>query len=776
MKEYLAALGLSLEEKESKLFQLYCLRNPDGTPRWIWNAENPNPDFLRFYALTNWRSKAFAFIVKWLFFFNIQHLIFGRTSVWVSRMREHSIAPYTFADFAVFTGTEGPNRKLVLLADGEFIKIALNEKSTALIEQEFLGLSQVASGNFVTIPTATKLGRGMLALSDLGLGAKRECQFTALHAAALIELYAHAPFQFPMAGETPTFKQCLHIFEQAPEQWTAKMPRFMMEKLRRLAVSIQSESVLHTWAHRDFTSWNCFVSTDKICLYDFELAHPMMPFGYDAFHFVLQQGILVDRLPWKSIKPKLKTAFALLAAQRKEDNLSFELYLKAYLVLNSGYYLKLYNQQAHWHRQVYWLLNVWNDAISDVLAVSELPRPLIIGDIFDFLNHHAYATVKFPHTHPAELNEYSDIDIVTDANTVKLLKDFLGGHSLVKRITTRKKSTMLSMLLHLSNGQVLALDLIWKLRSKAIEFMSIPEAIWSSEFTPFGVRTLNQKSTQEYLLYFYGLNGSAVPQKYTSFFDEEIHAQLNKRYLRATAHARKENRGFSRLVNQVEYLMDVVQKLFDFSGLVLTFSGVDGAGKSTMIVQVKTALEKKLRRKVVVIRHRPSLLPILSAFTKGKDRAEQEAGMNLPRQGANRSFLSSLFRFSYYYMDYLVGQFYIQIRYVMRGEVVLYDRYYFDIINDSLRSNIRLPKWLTRSGYSLLIQPHLNFFLYADAQTILARKKELDESTITELTHEYLTLFSELEAKSQGKYFPIENIKMDHSLQFILNKVQAKVL
>jgi hypothetical protein len=111
-----------------------------------------------------------------------------------------------------------------------------------------------------------------------------------------------------------------------------------------------------------------------------------------------------------------------------------------------------------------------------------------------------------------------------------------------------------------------------------------------------------------------------------------------------------------------------------------------------------------MRKRVVVIRHRPSLLPILSAWSKGKTAAEKEAAETLPRQGQNKSFFSSVFRFSYYYTDYLFGQFYVYFKHVLRGDVVLYDRYYFDFINDSLRSNITLPKWILKSGYTFLLK------------------------------------------------------------------------
>jgi thymidylate kinase len=189
---------------------------------------------------------------------------------------------------------------------------------------------------------------------------------------------------------------------------------------------------------------------------------------------------------------------------------------------------------------------------------------------------------------------------------------------------------------------------------------------------------------------------------------------------------------------------------------------------------VKHELEKRNRRKVVVIRHRPSLLPILSAWTKGKQQAEQEAAQKLPRQGDNKSPISSFARFAYYYSDYIIGQFYVYLRYVCNGYVVLYDRYYFDFINDSKRSNIQLPKAFVTAGYQWLLKPNFNFFLYASPETILLRKQELDKATIQGLTQDYIALFRKLDTTPHVGYFTLENIDLQTTIHTIMSKISPR--
>ncbi|MBQ5896741.1 MAG: hypothetical protein IIW75_09290, partial [Bacteroidaceae bacterium] len=63
--------------------------------------------------------------------------------------------------------------------------------------------------------------------------------------------------------------------------------------------------------------------------------------------------------------------------------------------------------------------------------------------------------------------------------------------------------------------------------------------------------------------------------------------------------------------------------------------------------------------------------------------------------------------------------------------VVVFDRYYTDIICDSRRSRIYLsPKFLYWWGKLFIPTLNYNILLTASSETILARKRELDEEGI----------------------------------------------
>lgn len=752
---------------------LYVINNRDGSPRWMWNSRNQRPDFLRFYSQGTLRSKGYALLIRFLFALRLQHLAFRRNSLQVSRTKHHPLTSFTQGNFALFTGTAGPNRKLLLFSGQRFIKIALNEQTTHLIANEALVLNRLNQGKMMRIPEVETLGTGIIALSDIGVKGKRSGHFSPLHAYALKEMLQGVRHENCVFKETAIYRESLHKIENSGGISNPCIPANLQHKLLKLASSISEQQVPLTLAHRDFTPWNCYVSEGKVLVYDFELSHPFLPFGFDALHFVMQQAILVDRLPWKQIKPKLLSAFEMLPKTHR-IKADFDLCLRAYLLIHIAYYLELYQNQKKWHTQIYWQLGTWNDALSDILSTTLEPRALLIEDLLGHLKPGTYAAVKFPDTHPASLSPFADLDLLTGKAQAGTLLRYLGRHSLVRKISIQRQSHMAQAQMILHNGQMLAVDLIWQLKRKALEFMDVAEAIATASPNPYGVYCIDVHHSRQYLQCFYGLNGENIPAKYLNCFDAAHPARFDISRLKKEIRALAVNKGLKGMKRHMFYMADVARRFIGQRGMVITFSGVDGAGKSTVIAHTRELLEKKLRRPVVVVRHRPSVLPILSAWTQGKEQAEKKAANTLPRQGSNQSTTGSLLRFTYYYTDYIFGQFFIYFNYTIRGKVVLYDRYYFDFINDSRRSNIRLPRWFTKAAYRLLMQPDINFFLYADADTILARKKELEAPVIRQLTKDYMQLFHELEAKWSGRYVTLENLYLKETLGIITAKAEAK--
>lgn len=755
------------------------INNPDGSVRWIWNAKNKKPLFLKFYNKGSKRAKLFALMIQAIFVFGLQKLFFGKKTFYYKR----SGTPLfdCTKEWAVFTGTTGPNNKAILYVDNSFFKIATTGNAQELIKKEHTALTDFRFRTF-RVPTSTQISDVVVQLSDVTRRGVRTTRLGNSHLRALNEMYLTNDNNV-LLGNWKLFNELKDRFAQIND---SRIPKNMIRKINMLLESLNPDEVVSTaLSHGDFTSWNMYESNGRISLYDWEMASCERPKGFDYFHFIIQQGVLVDRKGWNAIYYDINTQygpdfFDIVFGGSKE---MLQRYLKYYLLINCMDYLTVYATQPKWHIQVNWLLKTWNDALNLFVADKKSARQLLIMDLFDHVQNDNYAAVKFLNGYPENLSVNSDIDILVEKPLSTRLVQFFKEHSLVTKIVTTPKSFMNTVQLILVDGSFLSVDLIWQAKRRSIVFMDVQQTLANAYRNSFGVKTTSVSDTMQYLSGFYTLNNAEIPEKYRVYEEASVEMntvnssivkeyfrdfQRDKKALLKSLFKMKQNKKFSRVKNILFYCYDTLTS-FNRRGFVITFSGVDGAGKSTVIENVAKRIEKQLRRPVVVLRHRPSVLPIISVIFRGKEEAKRRVETSLPRMGTNNSLASSLMRFSYYYADYFIGQFLVFFKYTLRGYVVIYDRYYFDFIGDSRRSNVVLPKGLSAFGYNFLLKPKYNFFLFADAKTILERKKEMDETAINELTQSYGTLFNTLNRKSKTEvYEVIENKDLNLTLNRVL--------
>jgi thymidylate kinase len=776
-------LSSSNDNKNLEEIKLLQINNPDKTARWIWNASNKQPIFLKFYNEGSVRAKIFALIIKTIFFLKLQKLFFKQSTFYFQK-NDNSIFDIN-KNWAIFLGTIGPNNKALLFDGKNFTKIATTLNAEELIENEYQTIKKLNkySLSFIT-PSIVNKAPDCLTLSNVSDDYKRFGNIKPIQINAILELNTIDKQLLPIKewNYLNELKNQLNAIEDS------KIPNNIVRKLKALVDDIQpQEKIELAFSHGDFTQWNMFQNNNKLSLYDWELACCNKTKGFDYFHYVIQYEILVNHKSWKEINNDLIN-------NAKQNGLLDKLfngnidelnnYLKWYLIINSINYLGIYASQKNWHIQVNWLINVWNEGLNEFMKNLKSSRQLIIMDFFDCIHNEQYATLKMVNDFPESVSLNSDIDVIISRKMNEKIESFLKNHALVTQFKTEKKSFMNAIKIVTSENEILALDLIWQLKRKNLEILNAKKIIAENIKNGFGVKTTSGKYLIQYITLFHLLNNAKIPKKYL-VYEQTIHNSdveldllisehcLNKKQNKAKLlqylHRQKENTKKSFVTNTINYGIDIIKSYFSNSGFVITFSGVDGVGKSTVIEKIAFKIEKQLRKRVIILRHRPSLLPILSVWTKGKLKAHTDVISCLPRQGKNKNFLSSLFRFSYYYLDYLIGQFVIYFKYTLRGHVVIYDRYYFDFINDSKRSNIQLPKFISKSGYLFLLKPKFNFFLFEDAQIILKRKNELNESTINELTREYKTLFQNLKLKTRNTtYDSIRNDNLDTTLNAII--------
>jgi thymidylate kinase len=766
---------------ESK--EVYAVKNPDGTIRWIWPVELKKPEFLRFYNESPTKAAIYVVLIKLIFSLRLQSWFFSKQKV--------NVPDILGEKWAIFTGTIGVQQKLVIYVNDTFVKLPVGENAKVSLEREKSTLNWLQKQTFSTLrhPKIIENGGFEYCQTAFDKNLKRSPILTNTHLDFTQELFSKS-LQKVSLSESESYVNSMALLQQLEHD--PKMPKGLHAKLYLLQSQLNQDKLTDFGcAHGDFTSWNMYISENKLFVYDWEAADAAMSKGFDLFHFIIQQGILVGRNDWSKTYQVLSEKLL-----RSEKHPFFESidemnrYLSLYLLYHITRSMSNYVAQTYWHPQIYWMINMWNTAL-DNLIVNTSQRQLFINTLFDHLKPIEYAGIKLSDAHPDLWSEDSDIDILMKQKDLSYITQLCHNSPLKNKVVTTSKSFMENIAIYFHDGSFLSLDLIHKLKRKHQVFLDADALLSRSIVNDHGIKTLHPTDEMRYIVWFYALNNTQVPFNYMG---KKIHLQyangnedlalmsyckgdtMNVMALNKIIQTKAENRGWKGLKNKLFYYLDTIRSFFQNGGLVITFSGVDGAGKSTIIELVKHKIEKNLRKDVIVLRHRPSILPIISALRHGKEKAEAISVSKLPRTGQNKNLLSSMFRFGYYYIDFILGQFYVYVKYVMRGKVVLYDRYYFDFINDGKRSNILLPTSWIKFGYRFLLKPDLNYFLYADANTIISRKQELDINTIKSLTAEYKNLFTAFsKTYDKGGYFSIKNEILEDTLFILFHGIKTKI-
>lgn len=804
-----------------KTKKFFFFNNPDGSIRWIIPQDAKSPNFLKFYSASSLKAKAISFVFKLAYLLRLQKFV-------MSGILELNYSGTNFLDeltekigsnnYSIFTGTKGPNRKVLICFEGndsKFVKIPFGENSVDLIKREVQVVNEIEVEKLRSIkfPAAHYLNEsksGVFENIDSG-NLKRGNDVTELHIKASLELFASnkKSVGFNESEFANRINQNLNNIKEG------KIFGELKTELVQLHESLSDKrSILSGRSHGDYTPWNIFIGKNKLFVYDWELSQAFAPILFDLFHFVFQSEILVKQSTWSEIKDRLLELenSPQIIELVKEHNIDFETYFELYLLENVSYYLKVYQNQETLHAQCYWLYEIWAMALKETnmkknkysgLEESQTHRQRFITEQFNFLSSKDYALLKFSERSLDLISDSSDLDILIEEKQENEIIAWMVDHRLLEKYNRRSFSFANYFEFFFKDGSYLQVDLINTLKRKSLVMLNTSEVLSATKLTGEGVKVPDLKHDLQYCLAFYYLNNSGIPEKYIEFFkglpsemrqdlmvnlkqsfDIKIKDFTELSYFKADIQNKiethlndqKNNQSLNKISNKMTYLIDSIKRVFNNNGLVISFSGVDGAGKSTLINEVKQQAIEKYRKPVKVIRHRPSILPILSSYKYGKEKAEQRAASTLPRQGGNASKIGSLLRFTYYYMDYLFGQIYIYFKYIKRGYIVLYDRYYFDFINDSKRTNIVINKSLVKFLYRFIAKPDLNFFIYASPEVILKRKQELSSEDIVSLTKSYSNLFNEFTVKfKNSKYVQLNNIDLSQTTNSIMNELSKVV-
>lgn len=167
-----------------------------------------------------------------------------------------------------------------------------------------------------------------------------------------------------------------------------------------------------------------------------------------------------------------------------------------------------------------------------------------------------------------------------------------------------------------------------------------------------------------------------------------------------------------------------LDRLFHQPGYTIAVLGTDGSGKSFIINSITPILNTAFHKGVRYEHMRPNLLPSLAVLSGKKKAGETEVCSN-PHAERPSGFIGSVFRLSYYWIDYTLGFLKkIFLDKALKTHLWIFDRYYYDYYIDQRRAKLHLPNWIIRLYGIFVPKPDLILCLGGDPEKIYARKPE----------------------------------------------------
>lgn len=156
-------------------------------------------------------------------------------------------------------------------------------------------------------------------------------------------------------------------------------------------------------------------------------------------------------------------------------------------------------------------------------------------------------------------------------------------------------------------------------------------------------------------------------------------------------------------------------------GVMVAFLGTDGSGKSTIIKGLPECIGNTFDQSQIQYYHwRPGFIK----SPKG-EKSGSKNNTNDPHKQKPYGKLISMIKFLYFNLDYIIGYWFSVRNHLIKNELVVFDRYYYDYYLDKYRYRFDIPDGVLFLFGKTIPKPDCSFLLIGDAQTLYERKKEL---------------------------------------------------
>lgn len=209
----------------------------------------------------------------------------------------------------------------------------------------------------------------------------------------------------------------------------------------------------------------------------------------------------------------------------------------------------------------------------------------------------------------------------------------------------------------------------------------------------------------------------------------------------------------------------IIYRIKETTGFMLVVMGSDGSGKSTLILNLLPKISPYFRG-TIKYHLKPSIL---------KNKIDAPPVID-PHSKNPWPFPISYIKLFYFIVGYIIGYYFKVKLKLIRSNLVVFDRYYDDIIVDKLRYRYEGSNKLLEIFRIFIPKPDLYLLLDAPEDIILKRKAELNINTLKKQRVGYIKIQSQLEyAKILDATKNIEQL-VDEATEIISDMLYSRYL
>ena len=299
--DYIFDFG-SLAGQAMKRKNFCFINNADKTLRWIFPADSKSATFLNFYHASGLKARLITMATKLAFGLGLGRFIAsGKFSLYYNKPLkvETTIEDIKHDNYSIFTGTVGPNRKLLVELNTKgvsthFAKWAISENSEKLILNEYLCTQELKKLNlkYVVIPQAEYMEDTTFTIykNIRPANYSKSAAVSVVHLKALAEVYSKTAVTHSLSAVSEFRQKAQDAINFVSVDERIPASKRIVKLLKQLSVVLESnENIPFATAHFDFTPWNMFSDGEKLYVYDWELSNRKAPILFDLFHYVFRK-------------------------------------------------------------------------------------------------------------------------------------------------------------------------------------------------------------------------------------------------------------------------------------------------------------------------------------------------------------------------------------------------------------------------------------------------------------------------------------------------------